>query len=116
GRQGVLATAGWRRGMKTTLLRAIECINHHVYVHTHGARLDEGLEAIAHAEATGWMPPLQRETAAGARSGESAADCSGARGASCLRMCAVAAEGAPGGGAGRGERQAPRQAAATGSL
>ncbi|HEY8517123.1 MAG TPA: zinc-binding alcohol dehydrogenase family protein [Candidatus Binatia bacterium] len=116
GRQGVLATAGWRRGMKTTLLRAIECINHHVYVHTHGARLDEGLEAIEHAEATGWMPPLERETCAWADIGDFAEDCIHDRVASYFPMFAVNAEEARDAVTGRDERHDPRQAAATLSL
>jgi NADPH:quinone reductase-like Zn-dependent oxidoreductase len=56
-RQGVLTTAGWKNGMSTSTVRAIECIQRHVHVHTHGARYREWREAMEYAEATGWMPP-----------------------------------------------------------
>ncbi len=89
GRQGVIATAGWRRGMKTTLLRAIECINHHLYVHSHGAREDEGVEAILHGEATGWMPPPDPTSCAWADVADFAADCAADRVASYFPTFAV---------------------------
>ena len=89
GRQGVIATAGWRRGMKTTLLRAIECIAHHTFVHTHGARDDEGVEAILHGEATGWMPPPDPVTCPWERIGEFADDCAADRVASYFPIFAV---------------------------
>lgn len=92
GRQGVIATAGWRRGMKTTLLRAIECINHHLYVHSHGAREDEGVEAIEHGEATGWMPPPEREVCAWRDLADFAAACAADRVASYFPSFAVAAD------------------------
>ena len=57
GRQGVVTTAGWKKGMNLQFLRAIECINRHVYVHTHGSRYSESIAAIAFAEETGWLPP-----------------------------------------------------------
>ena len=38
-------------------VRAIECINRHIYVHTHYARYSESRTAIAFAEETGWIPP-----------------------------------------------------------
>ncbi|MEW6268363.1 MAG: zinc-binding alcohol dehydrogenase family protein [Thermodesulfobacteriota bacterium] len=107
GRQGVLATAGWRRGMKTTLLRAIECINHHLYVHTHGARAEEGIEAIEHGEATGWMPPLERETCAWRDVGELAEECIRDRVASYFPMFAVNAHAAHDAVARPGERRRP---------
>lgn len=56
GRQGVLATAGWKLGMDTSSVRAIECTRRHVHVHTHYARHGEAPDAIAYAERTGWMP------------------------------------------------------------
>lgn len=111
GRQGVLATAGWRRGMRTTLVRAIECINHHLYVHTHGARAEEGVEAIAHGEATGWMPPLERETCAWADIGDFAEACAHDRVASYFPMFAVNAATAHDGVAGRRTERRPAAAA-----
>jgi NADPH:quinone reductase-like Zn-dependent oxidoreductase len=57
-RQGVITTAGWKHGMATTSMRAIECIERHVHVHTHYARRSEARAAMAAAESTGWMPPI----------------------------------------------------------
>lgn len=56
-RQGVITTAGWKEGMNMRLVRAVECINRHTYVHTHGARYSESLAAVNFAEETGWIPP-----------------------------------------------------------
>lgn len=56
GRQGVLTTAGWKTGMDTPLVRAIECIKRHTHVYTHYARLEEAPHAIAFAEKDGWIP------------------------------------------------------------
>lgn len=56
GRQSVRTTAGWKAGMKTWTLRATDCISRHQHVNTHYARYDEGVEAIAYAERTGWIP------------------------------------------------------------
>jgi len=55
-REGVIATAGWKRGMKISYLRAEECISRHQHVHSHYARYSDAIEAIAYAEKTGWMP------------------------------------------------------------
>lgn len=59
GRQGVIATAGWKKGMKTTYLRASECIRRHIHVHTHYARYSDGVPAMQFAENNGWMPMLE---------------------------------------------------------
>jgi NADPH:quinone reductase-like Zn-dependent oxidoreductase len=56
-RQGVITTAGWREGLKTTFVRAIECIERHQHIHTHYARRSEVLDAMAFGEQHGWMPP-----------------------------------------------------------
>lgn len=55
---GVLATAGWKEGMKLTNVRALECMNQHVHVHTHYARREDGEAAVRYAEASGWGPPV----------------------------------------------------------
>ena len=60
-RQGVLTTAGWKRGMKLTHVRALECINRHIHVHTHYARYSDGRPAVELAERAGWMPALRDE-------------------------------------------------------
>jgi NADPH:quinone reductase-like Zn-dependent oxidoreductase len=57
-RQGVVTSAGWREGPRMSFIRSIECIQRHQYVHTHYARRSEAVAAMAFAEATGWMPPL----------------------------------------------------------
>ena len=57
-RQGVIATAGWKHGMVSTSMRAIECIERHTHVHTHYARYSEGVDAVAAGERLDWMPPL----------------------------------------------------------
>lgn len=60
-RPGVLTTAGWKLGMKIPLIRAIECMNWHVHVHTHYARYKEAVEAMDFAEQNGWLPNINGE-------------------------------------------------------
>jgi NADPH:quinone reductase-like Zn-dependent oxidoreductase len=57
-RQGVITTSGWKHGMVTTFMRAVECIERHVHVHTHYARRSEARAAMLAAESSGWMPPV----------------------------------------------------------
>ncbi len=57
-REGVIATAGWKEGMMIELVRASECIARHQHVHTHYARYQQGVAAVAFAEEHGWLPPL----------------------------------------------------------
>ncbi|MBV7331444.1 zinc-binding dehydrogenase [Chloroflexi bacterium TSY] len=57
GRQGVLATCGWKHGMEVSHPRAVECINRHIHVHTHYANYAEGLEAVHFANTHEWVPP-----------------------------------------------------------
>ncbi|BCB74595.1 zinc-binding dehydrogenase [Phytohabitans flavus] len=56
-RQGVVTTAGWREGLRTTFVRAAACIERHQHIHTHYARRSEVLDAMAFGERCGWMPP-----------------------------------------------------------
>ncbi|WP_283139398.1 hypothetical protein [Rhizohabitans arisaemae] len=58
-REGVVTTAGWREGLRTTFVRAIECIERHQHIHTHYARRSEVLEAVDFAERRDWAPPLE---------------------------------------------------------
>jgi NADPH:quinone reductase-like Zn-dependent oxidoreductase len=58
GRQGVIATSGWKHGMTLPTQRAMECISRHIHVFTHYARYPEGLEAVAFAEERAWIPPV----------------------------------------------------------
>lgn len=60
-RPGVITTAGWKEGMKLSTVRAIECMNWHIHIHTHYARYADGLEAVKFAEEHGWMPPVESE-------------------------------------------------------
>lgn len=56
GRQGILASSGWKMGGMLPLLRQIECQNRHVHVFTHFARYEEGVEAVRFAIEKGWFP------------------------------------------------------------
>lgn len=59
GRQGVIASAGWKHGGTLgELQRITECIRRHIHVNTHYARYSEGVAATAFAENTGWLPPV----------------------------------------------------------
>jgi NADPH:quinone reductase-like Zn-dependent oxidoreductase len=62
-RQGVLTTAGWKSGMNWRSVRAVDCIQRHVHVHTHYARYGEARSAMQNAETTGWVPPLREDGA-----------------------------------------------------
>jgi NADPH:quinone reductase-like Zn-dependent oxidoreductase len=60
-RQGVVTTAGWKRGMDVSMARASECIARHIHVHTHACRFSEGPESVRYAEETNWMPPVEEK-------------------------------------------------------
>jgi len=55
-RQGIVATAGWKDGMSSWFIRAIECIDRHQHIHTHYARYSEGVQAVQFALANEWLP------------------------------------------------------------
>lgn len=57
-REGVLATSGWKDGAVIPYVRSLECINRHIFVHTHYARYSEGLEAVDFAVKNRWLPKL----------------------------------------------------------
>ena len=57
-RPAVVSTAGWKMGMKMEYLRAVECIQHHIHVHTHYARHHELVEARDYAVKHNWMPEI----------------------------------------------------------
>jgi NADPH:quinone reductase-like Zn-dependent oxidoreductase len=61
GRPGVITTAGWKEGMMLNTVRALECMRWHAHVHTHYARYDQALAAMAFAEENAWAPPLEGE-------------------------------------------------------
>lgn len=57
-RQGTITTSGWKHGVTFANVRAMECINRHIHVHTHYARYDEGEAAVRFAHDHGWMAPV----------------------------------------------------------
>jgi NADPH:quinone reductase-like Zn-dependent oxidoreductase len=61
GRPGVITTAGWSGGIDLSMIRALECMNWHIHVHTHYAKYREGVEAVAFAEERGWLPSDDHE-------------------------------------------------------
>jgi NADPH:quinone reductase-like Zn-dependent oxidoreductase len=56
-RQGVVTTCGWKAGMRLEVLRAVECIARHTFIHTHYANHQEVEDAIRFACERGWMVP-----------------------------------------------------------
>lgn len=60
-RQGVIATSGWKHGAVLPISRAMECINRHLYVHTHYARYAEGEAAMRYAQKHHWMAPISAD-------------------------------------------------------
>jgi NADPH:quinone reductase-like Zn-dependent oxidoreductase len=56
-REGVLTTTGGEHPTEELrILRAVECIQRHQHIFTHGARYSQGQRAVAFAETSGWMP------------------------------------------------------------
>ncbi len=56
-REGVVTTCGWKKGMRLEILRAMECIARHTFIHTHYATRPEAEDAVRFACERGWMPP-----------------------------------------------------------
>jgi len=57
-RQGVLATVGWKHGMRTFNLRASECIKRHLHVNTHVWRYGNCATIRDYQESTDWIPTI----------------------------------------------------------
>lgn len=55
-REGILTTNGWKSGTMYPIIRASECISRHIHVHTHYARMCEGIEAVEYALNNDWIP------------------------------------------------------------
>jgi NADPH:quinone reductase-like Zn-dependent oxidoreductase len=55
---GVITTVGWKHGMDLPIKRAVECIDRHVHVHTHGSKARQVEPSMRFAEQTGWLPQL----------------------------------------------------------
>ncbi|NSL88648.1 zinc-binding dehydrogenase [Chitinophaga solisilvae] len=60
-RQGVIATCGWKEGMKISHMRALESINRHIHVNTHYITYNEMQDAIRYAVENNWMPEVEGE-------------------------------------------------------
>lgn len=61
GRQAVLTTVGWKRGMRLETLRATECITRHIHVHTHACRPEDVPRIVEYQRSTGWLPDMSGE-------------------------------------------------------
>ncbi len=58
GRQGVIASAGWKLGADITeISRSTECTQRRTHVNTHYAKYQEGVDAVIFAEKNAWVPP-----------------------------------------------------------
>jgi len=55
-RQGVITTCGWKAGMRLNYLRGAECIDRHLFVHTHVWRYQDSARIRDDIEETGWLP------------------------------------------------------------
>ncbi|MFG2957366.1 zinc-binding alcohol dehydrogenase family protein [Streptomyces sp. NPDC048291] len=56
-REGVVATCGWKAGMRLSHLRGAESIARHIHVNTHVWRLPDSPRIRDFMEADGWMTP-----------------------------------------------------------
>ncbi|TCO45911.1 zinc-binding dehydrogenase [Actinocrispum wychmicini] len=54
-RQGVITTAGWKAGMHLRSVRASECIQRHLHVHTHVWRHQDSPAIREYQNHTGWI-------------------------------------------------------------
>lgn len=61
GREGVVATAGWKIGMKLSYIRANSCINRQFFIHTHYANLMECIESINFSINNNWNAPINND-------------------------------------------------------
>ena len=62
GREGVIASAGWKLGADLMdLSRSTECTRRHQHINTHYARYSEAVAAVGFAEESGWLPPVDAE-------------------------------------------------------
>jgi NADPH:quinone reductase-like Zn-dependent oxidoreductase len=60
-RQGVISTVGWKIGMKLWNMRATECIQRHIHVHTHAWRLADSPVIRDFMEEHDWMPGVDTD-------------------------------------------------------
>lgn len=57
-RQGVIATCGWKEGMKLNVTRASECIGRRLHVHTHCWNQADYPRVRDYQQDTGWLPEI----------------------------------------------------------
>ncbi|KML56873.1 zinc-binding dehydrogenase [Burkholderia theae] len=55
GRTGIVTTVGWKTGMRLWNLRATECINRRLHIHTHAWRYDDSITIRDFQETSGWI-------------------------------------------------------------
>jgi NADPH:quinone reductase-like Zn-dependent oxidoreductase len=60
-RQGVISTVGWKLGMKLWNVRATECIQRHIHVHTHGWRFFDSPVIRDFMAETNWIPGVDAD-------------------------------------------------------
>ena len=58
----VIATCGWKHGMKISFLRALECVKWHTHVHTHMARYRDVVDSARFAVENDWIPDVTEDT------------------------------------------------------
>lgn len=58
GRASVVTSAGWKAGTGISYNRATACVKRTHFIHTHYASVAEATDAVAFAEAHGWMPDV----------------------------------------------------------
>ncbi|KGC69557.1 zinc-binding dehydrogenase family protein [Burkholderia pseudomallei] len=61
GRTGIVATVGWKTGMRLWNLRATECINRRLHIHTHAWRYDDSEAIRDFQESSDWVGPEPTE-------------------------------------------------------
>jgi NADPH:quinone reductase-like Zn-dependent oxidoreductase len=64
-RQGVIATTGWKHGMRVINNRAMNCINRQLSVHTHVWRQPDSADIRDYLETDGWMPEVAEDSVYG---------------------------------------------------
>lgn len=57
-REGIVTTAGWKKGMNLSYVRASACVRRNHLIHSHGFAHHELDAAIAFAEENDWLPPV----------------------------------------------------------
>jgi len=61
GRTGLVTTVGWKTGMRLWNMRATECINRRLHIHTHAWRYNDSVTIRDFQEASDWIGPEPTE-------------------------------------------------------